>query len=55
MDIEAPGNEEIYKQYRFDIPVGTVEGEEVFRHRLSPEKAEAIYEKWLQKQPKEDL
>jgi len=46
VDIEAAGNEAFFKEYRFYIPVGTVKDREVFRHRLSDERAVEIYREW---------
>jgi len=34
VDIEAPGNQQWYELYKYDIPVGHIAGKEFFRHRV---------------------
>jgi len=34
VDIEAPGNQRWYELYKYDIPVGHIQGKEFFRHRV---------------------
>lgn len=60
VDIEATGNqtwEDVffskffvslsrYDKYMFDVPVGHVEGKEIFRHRITPDRMVEIFKDW---------
>ena len=36
-EINIESDDELLKKYKYDIPVITVDGEEVFRHRVDPQ------------------
>ncbi len=42
VDITAPGNERWYENYKNDIPVVHLNGEEIFRHRVDERKLRAL-------------
>jgi len=59
VDIEKPENKAWFDMYKWDIPAGHVDGEEIFRHRITEAKALEVYNSWREKKhninPKEDL
>ena len=36
-EVNIESDDELLKKYKYDIPVITVDGEEVFRHRVDPQ------------------
>jgi glutaredoxin len=36
-EVNIESDDELLKKYQYDIPVVTIDGEEVFRHRVDPD------------------
>jgi len=53
VDIEKPENKNWFDKYKWDIPVGHVDGNEIFRHRVSEEKILEVYRNWSQQKSRE--
>eukprot|EP01128_Nolandella_sp_AFSM9_P009529 TRINITY_DN6130_c0_g1_i1.p1 TRINITY_DN6130_c0_g1~~TRINITY_DN6130_c0_g1_i1.p1 ORF type:complete len:103 (-),score=22.50 TRINITY_DN6130_c0_g1_i1:94-402(-) len=46
VDIEALGHESWNEKYMFDIPVGHVDGKEIFRHRIESAEMVKFFQEW---------
>ena len=42
VEVDITTKPELYEQYRIDIPVGWLDGEEIFRHRVEAEALEQL-------------
>ncbi len=42
VEVDITSNEEWYERYKHDIPVVTLNGEEIFRHRVEPKRLTTI-------------
>jgi len=42
IEVDITASDDLYERYRHDIPVATADGEELFRHRVEPDRLEQV-------------
>jgi len=53
-EVNITEDEELFEQYKHDIPVAFAEGEEIFRHKIDPEELIHYYLAWEQEQSEKE-